>query len=115
MPRWLKHYSRMGAQAAPRWKKRTMTSGDNDTGLNPIDLEALRWALLMESGPLSPEDQRQLDAWVAESSRHQGALVRARAASLYLDRLGTFARGRSVVEAPPSSRRVSRRWVVFAA
>ena len=92
-----------------------MTSGDNDTGLNPIDLEALRWALLMESGPLSPEDQRQLDAWVAESSRHQGALVRARAASLYLDRLGTFARGRSVVEAPPSSRRVSRRWVVFAA
>jgi len=92
-----------------------MTAGDNDTGLNPIDLEALRWALLMESGPLSPEDQRQLDAWVAESSRHQGALVRAQAASLYLDRLGAFASGRRALEAPPSSRRVGRRWVMVAA
>jgi transmembrane sensor len=82
--------------------------------LNPIDLEAIRWVLLMESGPLSPEEQRRLDAWIAASSRHKGALVRARAASLRLDRLGAFAGGRSVLESLPS-RHANRRWVIVAA
>jgi transmembrane sensor len=80
-----------------------MTAGDNGTDLNAVDLEALRWVLLMESGPLSPEEQRRLDAWVAESSRHKGALIRAQAASLRLDRLGAFAGGRSVLGPLPSS------------
>ena len=91
-----------------------MTAGDNGTDLNAIDLEALRWVLLMESGPLSPEEQRRLDAWVTESSRHKGALVRAQAAALRLDRLGAFAGGRSVLGSLPS-RHTSRRWLIVAA
>ena len=96
-----------------------MTAGDQDSQLNPIDLEAIRWVLLMESGPLSPEEQRRLDQWIAESSRHQGALIRARAASLRLDRLGAFAGGLSIVEPAPSRhthrRMVSRRGLIVAA
>ena len=96
-----------------------MTAGDPGTELNPIDLEAIRWVLLMETGPLSSEEQHRLDAWIAESSRHKGALVRARAASLRLDRLGAFAGGRSVLEAVPSRhtkrRWAKRRWAIVAA
>lgn len=101
-----------------------MTEEDSGTELNPIDLEAVRWVQLMDSGALSPEDQRQLDAWLAVSSRHKGALIRARAASLHLDRLAAFARGGSAVESPPpdqphdrgvNSRSTRRRWMIAAA
>jgi len=96
-----------------------MDAGDQGSQLNPIDLEAIRWILLMESGPLSPEEQRRLGAWIAASSRHKGALIRARAASLRLDRLGAFAGGHSIVESAPSRhtrrRTVSRRWLIVAA
>lgn len=97
-----------------------MTEEDPGTELNPIDLEAIRWVQLMDSGALAPEDQRQLDAWLTESSRHQGALIRARAASLHLDRLAALARGGSAVESPPPRRgvnthRTPRRWRVLAA
>jgi transmembrane sensor len=97
-----------------------MAAGDNGTDLNAIDLEALRWVLLMESGPLAPGEQRRFDAWVAESSRHKGALIRAQAASLRLDRLGAFAGGRSVLGSPPSSHANRRwptnpRWIMIAA
>ena len=96
-----------------------MDAGDQGSQLNPIDLEAIRWVLLMESGPLSPEEQRRLGAWIAESSRHKGALIRARAASLRLNRLGAFAGGHSIVESAPARhtqrRMVSRRWLIVAA
>ena len=97
-----------------------MTEEDPGTELNPIDLEAVRWVQLMDSGALSPEDQRQLDAWLAVSSRHQGALIRARAASLHLDRLAAFARGGAAVEFSPAGRgadgrRTRRRWMILAA
>jgi transmembrane sensor len=88
-----------------------MTAGDNGTDLNAIDLEALRWVMSMESGPLAPEEQRRFDAWIAESSRHKGALIRAQAASLRLDRLGAFAGGRSVLGSLPSSH-AKRRWPI---
>ena len=99
-----------------------MTEEEPGTDLNPIDLEAVRWVLLMDSGPLSSALQRELDAWLAESSRHQGAFVRAQAASLHLDRLATFAGGSSAVESPvptwPDNRQVRltrRRWMMVAA
>jgi transmembrane sensor len=99
-----------------------MTEEDPGTELNPIDLEAVRWVLLMESGPLSSKQQRELDAWLAESSRHQGAFVRAQAASLHLDRLATFAGGGTAVESPapsepdsPPVRLTRRRWMRVAA
>jgi transmembrane sensor len=75
-----------------------MSAGENQADLNEIDLEALRWLALMERGALSPEEQRRFSAWVAADIRHQGAIIRAQAASLRLDRLAAFAGGRSVVE-----------------
>jgi transmembrane sensor len=99
-----------------------MTEEEPDTDLNPIDLEAVRWVLLMDSGPLSSEQQRQRDAWLAESSRHQGAFIRARAATLHLDRLAAFSGGGGVFKSPapiqPDGRQVRltrRRWMMAAA
>ncbi len=62
---------------------------------NETDLEACRWAMLIERGPLSPQQQSEFDRWIAASTRHEGAYHRARAASVHFDRLGALARGRS--------------------
>ena len=78
-----------------------MSVGENQTGPNEIDLEALRWLVLMERGPLQPEEQRRFAAWVAADVRHQGAIVRAQAASLRLERLAALAGGHSVLEPFP--------------
>jgi transmembrane sensor len=80
-----------------------MSSGANETDLNEIDLEALRWLALMQHGPLPAQEQLRFQAWVAADTRHKGALIRARAASLRLDRLAALAGGRSIVQ-PPSQR-----------
>jgi ferric-dicitrate binding protein FerR (iron transport regulator) len=63
-----------------------------------IDNEALRWLFCMERGHLSDTQQRQLKAWMLADVRHRGALIRARAASLRLNRLAEFA-GRRAVKA----------------
>jgi transmembrane sensor len=96
-----------------------MSSGAHDTSLNEIDLEALRWLELMEHGRLSPQDQFRFQAWVAADIRHKGAVIRARAASMRLDRLGALAGGRSVVEPPPPRallppRNITRRGMLVA-
>jgi transmembrane sensor len=41
--------------------------------------EAAAWAVRLDGAQLSADEQRQLDAWLAVSPRHQGALLRARA------------------------------------
>jgi len=61
---------------------------------NETDLEACRWAMLMERGPLSPQQQFEFERWIAASSRHEGAYHRAKAASVHFDRLGALAAGR---------------------
>jgi transmembrane sensor len=78
-----------------------MSVGENQTNPNEIDLEALRWLALMEHGPLQPQEQRQFAAWVAADIRHRGALIRAQAASLRLDRLAALAGGHSVLGPSP--------------
>ena len=78
-----------------------MSSGAHDTSLNEIDLEALRWLAMMEHGPLSSPEQLRFQAWVAADIRHKGAIIRARAASLRLERLAALAGGRSVLQPPP--------------
>lgn len=78
-----------------------MSVGANQTDPNEIDLEALRWLALMERGPLGPQEQRLFAVWVAADIRHQGALIRAQAASLRLDRLAALAGGRSLLEPLP--------------
>ena len=78
-----------------------MSVGEKQTDPNEVDLEALRWLALMERGPLGPQEQRLFAAWVAADVRHQGAIVRAQAASLRLDRLAALAGGRSLLEHLP--------------
>jgi transmembrane sensor len=94
-----------------------MSSGANDSGLNEIDLEALRWLAVLEHGPLPRQLQARFEAWVAEDIRHQGALIRAQAAGLRLERLAAFAGGRSVLQPPPQipERNITRRQVLTAA
>jgi transmembrane sensor len=55
-----------------------------------IDADAARWAVRLSAGPIVPEEQAAMDAWLAADVRHQGALVRARAAWLDLDRLAAL-------------------------
>ncbi len=97
-----------------------MSVGEKQTNLNEIDLEALRWLVLMECGPLRPEEQRRFAAWVAADVRHQGAIVRAQAASLRLERLAALAGGHSVLEPFPHEQsllqiKITRRGIVAAA
>jgi transmembrane sensor len=97
-----------------------MSVGETQTDLNEIDLEALRWLVLMERGPLRPEEQRRFATWVAADVRHQGAIIRAQAASLRLERLAALAGGHSVLkpfphEQPLLQRKTTRRRIVAAA
>lgn len=91
-----------------------MSAGESATDLNAVDLEALRWVHTMERGPLSADQQRELNAWSAADVRHQGALIRAQAAALSLKRLSALAGGRSLIETP-TSRHMTRRGVIAVA
>ena len=97
-----------------------MSSGAHETSLNEIDLEALRWLAMMEHGSLSSQEQVRFQAWVAADIRHKGAIIRAQAASLRLERLGALAGGRSVLQLPPPRallppRNITRRRMLAAA
>lgn len=70
-----------------------------------IDVQAFAWVNLREDGPLSAQKQREFEAWLERSARHQGAFVRASAASARLRRLGAFAGGRPVFTAQFDARR----------
>lgn len=41
--------------------------------------EAAHWAAKIDAGPLSPDEQATLDAWLAADTRHFGALAQSRA------------------------------------
>src|SRR6266403_1478445 len=58
--------------------------------METISERAARWAVRTDSGVLSPEEQRELEAWLAADSRHRGAYVRARAQWVDLDRLAAL-------------------------
>jgi transmembrane sensor len=51
---------------------------------------AARWAVRAGAGALGPDEQRELDSWLAADSRHRGAYVRARALWVDLDRLAAL-------------------------
>jgi transmembrane sensor len=75
---------------------------------NPtIDGEAARWAVRLSSGALAASEQAALDAWLAADIRHRGALVRAQAVWLDLDRVAALApespREREPNSPPPDS------------
>src|SRR3569833_2237408 len=76
---------------------------------NETDSKAWHWALLERDGPLSSEELCALQVWLAVDPRLEGALIRARAACLYLARLSALGRGRPEAtptpDAPASSMR----------
>lgn len=89
-----------------------------------ISEEAAQWAVRIHGGALTPQEQSELDAWVAADVRHEGALARARAAWLDLDRLAALAAGRPLPAQPPPAPRThapgrrarffAHRWVSIA-
>jgi transmembrane sensor len=81
------------------------------------DLEAAQWAVRLQLRPLDREEEAELDRWIRSDSRHRGALLRARAAWLDLDRLAALgANGQSEPLGAPlgSSLEPSRRWFIAA-
>lgn len=80
------------------------------------DDAAARWALMLDAGTVSPGDQAELDAWLAQSERHEGALLRARAILSYLDRgraLGAGAQIPPPAIDPPVAADTTRRRALF--
>jgi len=65
-----------------------------------IDDIAAQWVLRMDRGALSPEEQRDLDAWLETSSRHLGAFVRAQAMWVDLDRIAALNAGHTKTAIP---------------
>lgn len=51
---------------------------------------AARWAVRADAGALGPDEQRELETWLAADSRNRGAYVRARAQWVDLDRLAAL-------------------------
>lgn len=77
--------------------------------------EAARWAIRCDARPLTPEDQAALDAWLAGDERRKGALLRAEAVLVYLDR-GRALRApeESEIDAQAEPAHMSRRTVIAA-
>ncbi len=59
---------------------------------NEIDAIASQWAVRLDAGDLSSDEQASLDAWLAADPRHEGALARAEAIWLDLDRVTALHR-----------------------
>jgi transmembrane sensor len=87
-----------------------MSSGEKQTEQNEIDLEAFRWLSLLERGPLAPQERNRFAAWVGADIKHKGAMIRARAASLRLERLAAFAGGRCVLQSLPHRKSVLQKY-----
>jgi transmembrane sensor len=66
-----------------------------------IDGEAARWAVRLSASALAASEQAALDAWLKQDMRHRGALVRAQAAWLDLDRVAALAPIESPQEREP--------------
>ncbi|RVT93563.1 DUF4880 domain-containing protein [Sphingomonas crocodyli] len=78
-----------------------------------IDQEAADWVARQDRGPLSDEDQAELERWAASDARRAGAYARALAVNLHLDRV--VALGDDFAAAPPTVETPSRRKVLAAA
>jgi transmembrane sensor len=64
---------------------------------NPIDMQACQWAAALDRG-LDQAEQAALDAWLAQDTRHGGALLRAQAGMALLDRCRALGGGEPVAE-----------------
>lgn len=76
-----------------------------------IEAVATAWAARADRGPLSDEEQAELEAWIAQDPRRAGAYARAMAANAYFDR--AVALGENFrPTAPALSRPIDRRWLL---
>lgn len=73
--------------------------------------EAAGWAIRRDAGPLTPEDQAALNAWLAADPRREGALFRAEAVLVYLDRGQALGHGEELAETPEPAR-ITRRYAL---
>jgi transmembrane sensor len=55
-------------------------------GVSALDEAAARWAVRVDAGTLSAEEEAELDRWTAADPRHAGAFARAMAANAYFER-----------------------------
>jgi transmembrane sensor len=58
-----------------------------------VDSEAAAWAVKLEAGELSDAERHDLEAWLEADVRHVGALVRAQAVWVDLDRVAALKAG----------------------
>lgn len=70
-----------------------------------IQSAAAAWAVRLDKGDLTQDEQRELDAWLEGDVRRVGALARAEAIWCDLDRLSAMDKA-GVESAPPRPRRV---------
>lgn len=81
------------------------------TAANPIDEQAMRWAIRRAHGTLTPDDQAALARWLDADGRHRGAYLRARAGLHALERAVLDPRRAAVpVRAGVRWAAPSRRW-----
>ena len=57
--------------------------GNRESSAQIDDVAAL-WVARIEARPLSPDEEIELDEWLAGDVRRQGAFARARAVSLHM-------------------------------
>ncbi len=72
---------------------------------NPSDKDAEYWAIRLDGQALAAAEQAELDAWLGEDERREGALLRAQATLAYLDR----GRALQANDAAPARPAVNRR------
>jgi len=61
------------------------------------------WAIRLDAGALSPEDEVALDAWLEGDERRQGALLRAQGILSYFDRGRALAGGAGLAMTAPAA------------
>ncbi|WP_114953087.1 FecR family protein [Sphingosinicella terrae] len=82
-------------------------SGNGDE----VEGQAAAWAVRSAERELTGEEQRQLDAWLAQSHRHLGAFVRAQALWLDVDRVAALD---AAPRPEPVADEAPRRWSRYA-
>jgi transmembrane sensor len=75
---------------------------------------AVHWAIRLDAGPLTAAEQTAIDTWLAEDERRAGALLRAEAALVYLDRGRALAEPAANDDAIVTRRRFARRHFIAA-
>lgn len=82
--------------------------------VNALDEAAARWAVRVDAGSLTAEDEAELERWTSADPRRAGAFARAMAANAYFDRTAAMGATRALpAEAEPAPRiMINRRaWI----